>query len=728
MTLNKSIRILIIEDSEDDALLQLRKIKKEGYDPDYKIIKSIPDLKNALEHESWDIILSDYNLPGFTGLDVFHIFQSYHIDIPFIIISGKIGEETAVEAMRLGIHDYIMKDNLSRLIPAIEREIKEAGIRVKKHMVESDLVKEINKFESFINLALLGVAIVRNDGKILFVNPAAEKMFGYSLKELRNLDDLIDKLFPKKQDRDWVNSYYKNEFDPVDRFLDIDFPPVLCKDGSIKYVKLKSGILDDESFFFEIEDITIEKLAAQALEENQKRLSQIIQTINDSIIEIKPDDKDEYIIISANLAFFNTTRLLFDDVYSAPVEKIFKHSGKFMSNLRKSVETGKSIFWEEELTFPEARVIWDIYLSPLFGSDKKLLRLVCSANDITERKKSEDLLKKSESKFRNIASHVSDAIWEWNIADDAVWWNEGIQHLFGYKKEEVKNNIQWWKNKIHPHDKDRILKNIEGTFDHNDKRWQDHLQFLCSDGSYKLVDCKATISYDETGEPERLIGAMIDQTTRKEQDELRLQSLIEGADTERKNLARELHDNLGQILTLSHIKLRSLLETDRDGEIEKLSEIEKLVGNSIQITRNLSHSLIPKALNDFGLIPSLQNLIEMISYNSSMVINLHSNFDEDQRFNGKIEVNLYRIIQEALNNTLKHAKATNVSVQLLQHQEFLTVMVEDDGKGFNFKKTARNPGIGIQNIFNRVLYLNGEIEIDSRPGKGTLINLEVPLN
>jgi PAS domain S-box-containing protein len=134
--MKKVLRILIVEDSEDDTLLMLHQIEKEGYDVEFERVETADEMKNMLSKRTWDIILSDYQMPHFNGIGALLLFKKSGIDIPFIIISGTIGEELAVEAMRTGAHDYIMKNNLHRLLPAIERELRESEIRAERKLLE----------------------------------------------------------------------------------------------------------------------------------------------------------------------------------------------------------------------------------------------------------------------------------------------------------------------------------------------------------------------------------------------------------------------------------------------------------------------------------------------------------------------------------------------------------------------------------------------------------------
>ncbi|HZV80551.1 MAG TPA: response regulator, partial [Geobacteraceae bacterium] len=127
--MSNPLNILIVEDSEDDLFLLLHELRKGGYAPEYVSVCTADTMRSALTERQWDVITSDYNMPGFSALAALKLLQESGLDLPFIVVSGKIGEDQAVAAMKAGAHDYVMKQNLSRLVPAIEREIREADER-----------------------------------------------------------------------------------------------------------------------------------------------------------------------------------------------------------------------------------------------------------------------------------------------------------------------------------------------------------------------------------------------------------------------------------------------------------------------------------------------------------------------------------------------------------------------------------------------------------------------
>src|ERR1035437_6617774 len=150
---NKPVKVLIVEDSEDDAKLALRALRRGGFDPTYRRVQTAAELETALAQERWDAVILDFKMPGFTGMDALRIFRSTGIDIPFILISGTIGEETAVDAMKAGASDYVMKKSLARLAPALERELKETQMRAAHRRTQRDLIESEQRFRSLTEIS-----------------------------------------------------------------------------------------------------------------------------------------------------------------------------------------------------------------------------------------------------------------------------------------------------------------------------------------------------------------------------------------------------------------------------------------------------------------------------------------------------------------------------------------------------------------------------------------------
>ena len=145
------LRLLIVEDSEDDALLLLRELRRGGFAPQSQRVDNAPDMEAALKSQDWDLIITDHNMPSFDSSEALKVATAHDPNIPFILVSGSIGEEIAVDAMKSGAHDYVMKGNLTRLLPAIDRELREAENR-RAHQAAQDKIHHMAFHDSLTGL------------------------------------------------------------------------------------------------------------------------------------------------------------------------------------------------------------------------------------------------------------------------------------------------------------------------------------------------------------------------------------------------------------------------------------------------------------------------------------------------------------------------------------------------------------------------------------------------
>jgi signal transduction histidine kinase len=206
-----------------------------------------------------------------------------------------------------------------------------------------------------------------------------------------------------------------------------------------------------------------------------------------------------------------------------------------------------------------------------------------------------------------------------------------------------------------------------------------------------------------------------------------LQRVVSAQELERRRLARELHDETGQALTSILLGLRTVEEARGEDELRAaVGEVRELVRSTLQDVRQLAVELRPKALDDFGLVAALERLTSGFAEQTGIALAFESTLPE-KRLSQEIETALYRIVQESLTNVVKHARASHVSILLGRKREAVTVVVEDDGVGFDPARTHED-GLGLIGMRERVALVGGKVTVESRPGAGTTFVAEVPVS
>jgi len=188
------LRVLFVEDSEDDVLLIVRELRRAGYDVSFRKVDTPEEMRNALSKEEWDIILSDYVMPHFTTAEALNILKETGLDIPFIIVSGAIGEQTAVELMKAGAHDFVMKDSLAKLGPVVQRELRDADTRRERRQAQERLKESEEGYRLLFQSSPNVIAQVDSEGRFLLANMAMIRSLGFSSeKEVigKTLHDLM---------------------------------------------------------------------------------------------------------------------------------------------------------------------------------------------------------------------------------------------------------------------------------------------------------------------------------------------------------------------------------------------------------------------------------------------------------------------------------------------------------------------------------------------------------
>jgi len=215
-----------------------------------------------------------------------------------------------------------------------------------------------------------------------------------------------------------------------------------------------------------------------------------------------------------------------------------------------------------------------------------------------------------------------------------------------------------------------------------------------------------------------------------EERERGLRSIIQATEDERKRIAKDLHDGIVQSLTGLSLRMQKQSNSDKakdSGLDEELNSTRSILDESIAEVRGISHQMMPRVLSEMGLIPALADMLEKSLGLTEIEYEFEHHNINEQRFTESIEISLYRICQELINNIIKHSEAKAVSVQLLKTKTHLVLVVEDNGKGFEWNDPNNRNGIGLMNINSRAQAINGEVNYEPSPQQGTVATIRVPL-
>lgn len=423
----------------------------------------------------------------------------------------------------------------------------------------------------------------------------------------------------------------------------------------------------------------------------------------------------------------------------------------------------------------DAATLWvNSQITRIEDSDGKPQAILIAVTNLTERKKTEMALHRSEAEFRAFFELAAVGIGQVDARRKLfLRVNRRFTEMTGYSQFEL--GKMSFECLVPPHEN---LTNLD-LFDHllagEANEYADETQLRHKKGHLIWVNVAASLIRDAKQNPLRTLLVVQDITERKaaeaalhrarEQLELRVQErtaeldqvnrtlmaeiisrkkieeerqsvlrqLVSVQEEERRRISRELHDDIGQHLTALMLGLKAI-DTRNDFlttkiQLEKLQEITTIVGKEVH---DLAVELRPTALDDLGLARMLSNYLEEWAARAGLEVDFHPvGFDRQHRLPSPIETTLYRIVQEALNNVLKHAKAKGVSVIIERRNNYASAIIEDDGCGFDLeslKDRGSGQRLGLLGMHERAVLVGGELRIESSPGHGTTVFVQIPLH
>ncbi|THU40067.1 PAS domain S-box protein [Niastella caeni] len=347
--------------------------------------------------------------------------------------------------------------------------------------------------------------------------------------------------------------------------------------------------------------------------------------------------------------------------------------------------------------------------------------LVGNFRDITERKKAEELTKESEYLYKNLFYKSPLPIWVCQAESlQFVEVNEAAIQLYGYSRKEFMKMTAF--DIMSPEEKKELLQILpKAQHSNRPSILRKHIkkdnetifvEVWVHAINYKGSNAWLVLANDIT-EKIQLQNQLVEEKIRRQQEIAK--AVIDAQENERETLGRELHDNISQVLTTA----RLYLNCAKDSPAMQESMIKRscdTISSAIEEIRRLSKSMIETFHKEVGLELSLNDLIENIRLAQQCNITLQFSVPDEKQLDDKLKMTLFRIVQEQLNNTIKHAEASEVQINIIQNRRLLQVTIADNGKGFD--TTRKRKGIGITNIISRTELFNGHVKIDSSPGRG----------
>ncbi len=339
--------------------------------------------------------------------------------------------------------------------------------------------------------------------------------------------------------------------------------------------------------------------------------------------------------------------------------------------------------------------------------------------------------------YRFVTEVTNDCLWEWDLqAKELFWIDGGHKRVFGYPIANALIPQSFWESRLHPDDKVGLLTRLNKIISQGTaSTWEDEYRFQKANGEYAWVHDRGHIIYDEDKKASRMIGATQDITEKvvlqnkliqekiDHQREI-TQAVLTAQENEREEIGKELHDNLNQVLAMAklYVQLAKTNEKNKDIYLEKSYGMISKVINEI---RRISKTLVLPGIHILGLYGNIKNLVSDLSSIHPIKIDFHGDKRDEEDLGEKLQLTVFRIVQEQLNNILKHSKATRAIINLSRRKNKITLLISDDGEGCDILKEKK--GVGILNIKSRADIYGGNVTIVSKPGQGYELKVVLPV-
>jgi PAS domain S-box-containing protein len=637
-----------------------------------------------------------------------------------IIVGEQIDYELCLLALEAGAEDAIAIKQLSRgyMQKAVILSLRRSRIEKELNQNREQLLATLQ------NTPNVAVQWYNRDGKVLFWNNASERIFGWRADQAvgKTIDELV--VMPENK------NFWRNKIRHLAE-TNTSYGPnewwFTCGDGteccciSTLFPIPSVGI---EPWFVCMDvDVTAQKQMEKALLKGEEKYRSLLEQQADAVIIFNETGKVLDVNTSAEellqyarqeLQQMNLNDILnSNQVEEGPVPFDLLSKGESTIKQRKMRRKNGELI---ETEVHAKRLVDGIFLA--------------SIRDLAKRIEVQHRLEKEIELSNTIINSLPGLFYIFTRKGEYLRWNKRLETITGYTADEIKEMMPL--DFIDKNDSYVVQKAIEEAFNHGHafieanllSKDGEKIPFYFTGTAIKFANAQCLLGTGIDLSPLKSLEAKLSQQKITEQKKV-MQAMIDAEEKERNKLGLELHDNVNQILSVVRMYL-AILNSDQPMQEVTLSKTIELLNKAMEEIRQLSHSLAVSYKFETGFADALQTLVDQIKLTKdfSIELNIVPKFDEYASNNQKLAI--YRILQEQLNNIMKHAKASNVKVDITITGKNIVLSVLDNGEGFNTANIDR--GLGLNNITNRAEALEGNVSIQSAPGEGCLLTVAIPIH